>query len=57
MAKKASREGYGRIDWSAVDWNVGAHGFYEEMGAKKEDDWIPFVLDRDGIAALATASS
>ncbi|KAF4719988.1 Diamine acetyltransferase 2 [Perkinsus olseni] len=55
VAKLAAREGYARMDWSAVDWNVGAHRFYESIGAKKESEWIPFVLDRDGITALASS--
>ncbi|KAF4729903.1 Diamine acetyltransferase 2 [Perkinsus olseni] len=56
VAKLAAREGYARMDWSAVDWNVGAHGFYERIGAKNESEWIPFVLDRDGITALASSN-
>ncbi|KAF4664583.1 Diamine acetyltransferase 2 [Perkinsus olseni] len=56
VAKLAAREGYARMDWSAVDWNVGAHRFYESIGAKKESEWIPFVLDHDGIAALASSN-
>ncbi|KAF4738297.1 Diamine acetyltransferase 2 [Perkinsus olseni] len=56
VVKLAAREGYARMDWSAVDWNVGAHGFYERIGAKKESEWIPFVLDHDGIAALASSN-
>ncbi|KAF4658692.1 Diamine acetyltransferase 2 [Perkinsus chesapeaki] len=57
VAKMAMYRGYKRMDWSAVDWNVAAHGFYEKMGAKRESEWIPFVLDQNGIASLATSSN
>jgi GNAT superfamily N-acetyltransferase len=33
------REGLGRLEWSVLDWNEGAIGFYENMGATLLPDW------------------
>lgn len=35
-----SREaGYGRLEWSVLDWNSDAIEFYRSMGADLLDDW------------------
>ncbi len=34
-----TREGFGRLEWSVLDWNVDAIGFYESMGATLLPDW------------------
>ena len=33
------REGFGRLEWSVLDWNEGAIGFYQNMGATLLPDW------------------
>jgi GNAT superfamily N-acetyltransferase len=33
------REGLGRLEWSVLDWNESAIGFYESMGATVLSDW------------------
>jgi GNAT superfamily N-acetyltransferase len=30
---------YGRFEWSVLDWNENAIGFYEKMGATLLPDW------------------
>ena len=30
---------YGRFEWSVLDWNERAIGFYEKMGATVMDEW------------------
>ncbi|XP_028754995.1 probable acetyltransferase NATA1-like [Neltuma alba] len=39
VAKQAVEMGYGRVEWSVLDWNVNAIKFYEEMGAKILQEW------------------
>ncbi|KAK1571737.1 hypothetical protein Q3G72_022190 [Acer saccharum] len=39
VAKQAVKMGYGRVEWVVLDWNVNAIKFYEEMGAKIQDEW------------------
>lgn len=41
--QEAERRGCGRMEWTALDWNTPAHGFYEGMGATKMD-WFLFRL-------------
>lgn len=44
--QEAERRGCGRMEWTALDWNTPAHGFYEGMGASKLD-WVLFRLTAD----------
>ncbi|KAF2295705.1 hypothetical protein GH714_033663 [Hevea brasiliensis] len=39
VAAQAVKMGYGRVEWTVLDWNVNAIKFYEEMGAKVLTDW------------------
>jgi GNAT superfamily N-acetyltransferase len=39
LIEDCRREGYGRLEWSVLDWNVDAIGFYERMGATLLPDW------------------
>jgi RimJ/RimL family protein N-acetyltransferase len=35
----AVERGYGRFEWSVLEWNESAIRFYERMGAKVLPDW------------------
>jgi len=37
--KSAVERGYGRFEWSVLDWNSNAIRFYEKMGATVLPDW------------------
>ena len=39
LATLAVERGCGRFEWSVLDWNVNAIGFYEKMGATVMPDW------------------
>ena len=39
LAQVAKQEGCGRFEWSVLDWNVPAIGFYESLGATLMLDW------------------
>jgi GNAT superfamily N-acetyltransferase len=39
LANLANARGCGRFEWSVLDWNAGAIGFYERMGATVMPDW------------------
>ena len=47
---EAKKEGCGRMEWTALDWNEPAHRFYESFGAKRLD-WYLFRLSGDGLDA------
>lgn len=44
----------GRLEWSVLDWNAPAIGFYRSLGAVPMDEWTIFRLTGDALAALAT---
>ena len=39
LAAIAVERGYGRFEWSVLDWNSNAIRFYEKMGATVLPDW------------------
>ena len=39
LARLAVQRGCGRFEWSVLDWNARAIGFYEKMGATVMPDW------------------
>jgi GNAT superfamily N-acetyltransferase len=39
LAELANARGYGRFEWSVLDWNVNAIRFYERMGATLLPEW------------------
>lgn len=39
LAGLANERGYGRFEWSVLDWNVDAIRFYENMGATLLPEW------------------
>ena len=53
LAKIARERGYGRVEWSVLDWNELAIGFYKGLGAKPMDEWTVFRLTGDSLRKLA----
>ena len=45
--------GGGRLEWSALDWNELALGFYRGLGAQPMSEWVMHRLVGDGLTALA----
>src|SRR3954464_8187697 len=39
LGKLAAERGYGRFEWSVLDWNENAIRFYQRMGATMLPDW------------------
>jgi GNAT superfamily N-acetyltransferase len=56
LARVAVERSYGRVEWSVLDWNVDAIGFYRSLGAELLDDWRRCRLAGDAIPALAAAT-
>ena len=42
-----------RLEWSVLDWNTPAIGFYQSLGAKLMDEWTVMRVDGDALTALA----
>ena len=50
LAKIANARGCGRMEWSVLDWNEPAKGFYCKLGAVPLDDWRVMRLTGPALA-------
>jgi GNAT superfamily N-acetyltransferase len=57
LATECVRRGYSRLQWSVLDWNEPAIGFYRRLGAVAMDDWTVFRLDGPALGALAGSAA
>lgn len=53
LAQLCVARGYPRLDWSVLDWNVDARGFYDGIGARAQTEWVPYRLTGAALAAFA----
>lgn len=53
LADVAVTRGYGRFEWSVLDWNQPAIDFYRAMGAMGMDEWTVQRVTGDALLALA----
>jgi GNAT superfamily N-acetyltransferase len=53
LARIAEEREYARLEWCALEWNEPALDFYEQIGARRLDDWRMLRLEKDGILRLA----
>jgi GNAT superfamily N-acetyltransferase len=56
LAGLCVERGYGRLEWSVLDWNRDAIRFYERLGARPVAGWTVYRLAGEGIERLATIS-
>lgn len=56
LAQLALARGWGRMDWSVLDWNEPAVGFYQRLGAAVMPDWRTCRLTGEALAHLASDS-
>lgn len=57
LAGECVRRGYARLEWTVLDWNTPALGFYRALGAVGMQEWTTQRLTGAALAALATAGS
>lgn len=55
LANFAVENGYGRFEWSVLDWNTPAIRTYEATGAKPQNEWIRYRLSGAELADFAKA--
>ena len=53
LAQIAVDRNCGRFEWSVLNWNTDAIGFYERLGAKPQDEWTVYRVSGDGLKRLA----
>jgi GNAT superfamily N-acetyltransferase len=56
LARVTIERGWGRLEWSVLDWNEPSIAFYKKMGAKPMDEWTIFRLTGDSLHRLARNS-
>ncbi len=52
LVRVADERGYGRVEWSVLNWNEPAHRFYESLGAVPMKEWTTWRLTRSTLAGL-----
>ena len=40
----AMKNNWGRVEWSVLDWNEPAIGFYQSIGATPQSEWVRYRL-------------
>jgi GNAT superfamily N-acetyltransferase len=53
LAQVCEARGYGRFEWSVLDWNEPALRFYRALGAVGMDEWTVQRLSGDALTRLA----
>lgn len=54
LARLCAERGYRRLEWSVLDWNQSAIGFYRSIGAIGMDEWTVQRLSGGALARLAS---
>jgi GNAT superfamily N-acetyltransferase len=53
VANRAVDLGAGKLEWSVLNWNAPAIGFYQALGAWPMDEWTVFRVDGEMLKRLA----
>jgi GNAT superfamily N-acetyltransferase len=53
LARRCVERGYGRLEWSVLDWNQSAIDFYVALGATAMDGWTVHRLTGVALDTLA----
>ena len=53
LARVAVERGYGRFEWSVLDWNTPALDFYRSLGAFGMEEWTVQRVDGPALGGLA----
>jgi len=56
LAEIAVTRGWRRMEWSVLDWNEPAIGFYAGLGAELDRQWLRTVLADEALRKLADSS-
>jgi GNAT superfamily N-acetyltransferase len=52
MVEEAHRRGCGRLEWTVLDWNNLAIGFYQRLGARHMKEWHLYRLVREDMERI-----
>ncbi|MBX9885842.1 MAG: GNAT family N-acetyltransferase [Novosphingobium sp.] len=54
LAALAVERDCARLEWSVLDWNAPAIGFYQKLGARLMDEWTVMRVDGAALQRLGT---
>ncbi|WP_432542300.1 GNAT family N-acetyltransferase [Kineococcus sp. SYSU DK002] len=57
LGRICAQRGFGRLEFSVLDWNTPAHAFYRALGALPQDGWTVWRVDGERLAALPGTTS
>ncbi|MEF9912469.1 GNAT family N-acetyltransferase [Streptomyces sp. P5-A9] len=55
LARICVERGYGRLEWSVLNWNAPSIAFYESLGARPQDEWTVYRVTDRALAELGGA--
>ena len=53
LARLCVDNGYTRLSWAVLDWNVNAIALYDTVGGHQQSDWITYRVSGPELSALA----
>ncbi|WP_144781912.1 GNAT family N-acetyltransferase [Microbacterium sp. BH-3-3-3] len=53
LAAECVEKGYSRLEWTVLDWNEPAIGFYRALGAEAMEEWTTRRVTGEALTALA----
>lgn len=56
LARECVDNGYSRLSWAVLDWNVNAIALYDAVGGKQLSEWITYRVSGPELSALADES-
>jgi GNAT superfamily N-acetyltransferase len=57
LAGICAERGYARLEWTVLDWNAPALGFYRGLGAEQMEQWRTQRLSGPALARLAAGAA
>jgi L-amino acid N-acyltransferase YncA len=57
LARLCVNRGYGRLEWSVLDWNEPSIAFYRALGAVPMEEWTVYRLAGEALRALGEAKT
>lgn len=56
LAQVCTANGYTRLEWAVLDWNVNAIALYDAVGGVQQNEWIRYRVSGSELSALAESS-
>jgi len=57
LARECVDNGYSRLSWAVLDWNLNAIALYDSVGGKPLREWITYRVSGPGLSELASELS